>query len=376
MITTAHPYSTARRVTRVNLWQAEPMETPRLLFVHAHPDDETLTTGAHHRPLRRPRRAACRSSPARSARRARSSASGGRSWPSTRADQLGGYRIGELTAALAALGVDEPSFLGGAGPLARLGHGGHAAAAPAAVRRRRPRARPSARSSRSSASCARTSSSPTTRTAGYGHPDHIHAHRVTTAAVAAAAAPTIRASRGRCRSSTGRCMSTARHRRRARADSATCRRTGSGSTRRRRSDSAIADDEIDAVVDAPEQRAGQGGGAARARHPGHRRARRPVAARCRTTSRCRSAARSTTSWPRATPGERDDRGWETDLLAGLEPRIATARRGTLPTQSAARRKGRPWTRIWIPTCSTGRTAWTTSSGWSVRSCRVLDSIPT
>src|SRR3954454_25277101 len=31
------------------------------------------------------------------------------------ADQLGGYRISELTAALAALGVDRPRFLGGAG---------------------------------------------------------------------------------------------------------------------------------------------------------------------------------------------------------------------------------------------------------------------
>lgn len=32
-----------------------------------------------------------------------------------RADQLGGYRIGELTAALRALGVGPPQFLGGAG---------------------------------------------------------------------------------------------------------------------------------------------------------------------------------------------------------------------------------------------------------------------
>ena len=31
------------------------------------------------------------------------------------ADQLGGYRIGELTTALRALGVGEPIFLGGAG---------------------------------------------------------------------------------------------------------------------------------------------------------------------------------------------------------------------------------------------------------------------
>ena len=89
-------------------------ETPRLLFVHAHPDDETLTTGgtiAHY------------------------VASGADVHVVTctlgeegevigeryaqlavdAADQLGGYRISELTAALNALGVNEPNFLGGPG---------------------------------------------------------------------------------------------------------------------------------------------------------------------------------------------------------------------------------------------------------------------
>ena len=78
------------------------METPRLLFVHAHPDDETLTTGATI---------------------ARYVALGaqvqvitctlgeegeviGEQWAQLavdHADQLGGYRIAELTAALGTL---------------------------------------------------------------------------------------------------------------------------------------------------------------------------------------------------------------------------------------------------------------------------------
>ena len=103
------------------------------------------------------------------------------------ADQLGGFRIGELTAALRALGVDEPVFLGGAGRWRDSGMEG----TPPRHHQRFIDADP-ARSggrvwSRSSASCARTSSSPMTRTGGYGHPDHIHAHEVTMAAVAASA---------------------------------------------------------------------------------------------------------------------------------------------------------------------------------------------
>src|ERR1700755_423190 len=89
-------------------------ENARLLFVPAHPDVETLTTGgtiAHY------------------------VASGADVHVVTctlgeegeiigdryaqlgvdAADQLGGYRIGELPGALPALGVNEPNFLGGPG---------------------------------------------------------------------------------------------------------------------------------------------------------------------------------------------------------------------------------------------------------------------
>src|ERR1700716_1366887 len=89
-------------------------ETPRLLFVHAHPDDESLSNGATI---------------------AHYTSRGAQVWVVTctlgeegevigerwaelavdRAAQLGVFRIGELTAALSALGVPEPIYLGGAG---------------------------------------------------------------------------------------------------------------------------------------------------------------------------------------------------------------------------------------------------------------------
>jgi N-acetyl-1-D-myo-inositol-2-amino-2-deoxy-alpha-D-glucopyranoside deacetylase len=160
------------------------MEVPRLLFVHAHPDDETLTTGAtiaHY---------ASRGADVRvvtctlgeegeviGERWARLAVDG--------ADQLGGYRIGELTAALSELGVDGPIFLGGAGRWRDSGMAGTPPRGPqrfvdadprdavgalvAIIRELRPHVV--------------VSYDPN---GGYGHPDHIHAHEVTTAAVVAA----------------------------------------------------------------------------------------------------------------------------------------------------------------------------------------------
>src|SRR5580693_8195977 len=91
-----------------------PETTPRLLFVHAHPDDESLSNGAtiaHYT--------------ARGAQvRVVTCTLGeegeviGDRWAELaveRADQLGGYRIAELTTALRALGVSGPVYLGGAG---------------------------------------------------------------------------------------------------------------------------------------------------------------------------------------------------------------------------------------------------------------------
>ncbi|MEO3757670.1 N-acetyl-1-D-myo-inositol-2-amino-2-deoxy-alpha-D-glucopyranoside deacetylase [Mycobacterium sp. B14F4] len=160
--------------------------TPRLLFVHAHPDDETLTTGAtiaHY---------ASRGAQVRvvTCTLGEEGEVIGEQWAHLAvdaADQLGGYRIGELTAALAALGVDEPMFLGGAGRWRDSGMAGTpprhhprfldadfgeaVGALVAIIRGLRPHVV--------------VTYDPN---GGYGHPDHIHAHRVTMAAVEAAAA--------------------------------------------------------------------------------------------------------------------------------------------------------------------------------------------
>ncbi|KUH98085.1 N-acetyl-1-D-myo-inositol-2-amino-2-deoxy-alpha-D-glucopyranoside deacetylase [Mycobacterium sp. IS-3022] len=159
--------------------------TGRLLFVHAHPDDETLTTGAtiaHY--------------VARGAQvRVVTCTLGeegeviGERWAGLAvdaADQLGGYRIGELTAALGALGIGEPQFLGGAGRWRDSGMTGTplrhhqrfidadpgeaVGALVAVIRELRPHVV--------------VTYDPQ---GGYGHPDHIHSHEVTMAAVAAAA---------------------------------------------------------------------------------------------------------------------------------------------------------------------------------------------
>ena len=158
---------------------------PRLLFVHAHPDDETLNNGATI---------------------ARYAAAGaevtvltctlgeegeiiGDQWAHLgvdHADQLGGYRIGELTAALNHLGVPGPRFLGGAGCWRDSGMAG-------TPRRRQTRF--------ADADLGWVEDQVADVIAelrphvvvtydpngGYGHPDHIQAHRVTTAALSAAA---------------------------------------------------------------------------------------------------------------------------------------------------------------------------------------------
>src|SRR5215472_5991150 len=159
-------------------------ETPRLLFVHAHPDDESLSNGAtiaHY-----------------TARGAQVSVVTctlgeegeviGERWAElavAHADQLGGYRISELTTALRALGVGEPIYLGGAGRWRDSGMAGTAkrhhqrfidaeereavGALVAIIRQQRPHVV--------------VTYDPN---GGYGHPDHVHTHTVTASAVVAA----------------------------------------------------------------------------------------------------------------------------------------------------------------------------------------------
>jgi len=159
-------------------------ETPRLLFVHAHPDDESITNGvtiAHY--------------VARGAQVQVVTCTLGEEgevigdqWAQLavdHADQLGGYRIGELTAALHALGVNGPSYLGGPG---RWRDSGMVGTEP------RNRQRFVDADQREAVGALvdiiRTLRPHVVVTydpnGGYGHPDHIQAHVVTTAAVAAA----------------------------------------------------------------------------------------------------------------------------------------------------------------------------------------------
>lgn len=156
----------------------------RLLLVHAHPDDETLTTGGTI---------------------ARYAAEGvdvtvltctlgeegeviGDEWAqltADRADQLGGYRILELRRALRALGAGEPRFLGGAGHWRDSGMAGTPSAA-------NPRAWINADHEEAVSALVAVLRSVRPHVVvtydphgGYGHPDHIAVHERVTAAVEA-----------------------------------------------------------------------------------------------------------------------------------------------------------------------------------------------
>ncbi|HEX6870405.1 MAG TPA: N-acetyl-1-D-myo-inositol-2-amino-2-deoxy-alpha-D-glucopyranoside deacetylase [Micromonosporaceae bacterium] len=157
----------------------------RILFVHAHPDDETITTGATM---------------------ARYAAEGAQvtlvtctlgeegeihvpalaALAAGEADQLGGYRLVELERACAALGVTDHRFLGAAGRYRDSGMMGTPA-------NDHPRAFWRAdleQAARTLLEVIREVRPQVVVTydefGGYGHPDHIQAHRVTMRAVALA----------------------------------------------------------------------------------------------------------------------------------------------------------------------------------------------
>ena len=165
----------------------------RLLLVHAHPDDETLTTGGTiARYAAAPDTAVTLVTCTLGEQ--------GEVIPPTlallgpdHADQLGGHRIGELADACAALGLRDHRFLGGAGRwrdsgMVLAGHGVRAGlpdvlhprafAAPAAFDEQvdalvavLDEVRPQVVLSYGA-------------DGGYGHPDHIRAHDITAAATA------------------------------------------------------------------------------------------------------------------------------------------------------------------------------------------------
>ncbi|HEV7193828.1 MAG TPA: N-acetyl-1-D-myo-inositol-2-amino-2-deoxy-alpha-D-glucopyranoside deacetylase [Jatrophihabitantaceae bacterium] len=167
------------------------MNDRRLLLVHAHPDDESITTGATM---------------------ARYAAEGAQvtlltctlgeegevldpdlaQLAAAQADQLGGYRIGELAAAMRALGVTDHRFLGGAGRFRDSGMMDTPA-------NKHPRAFWRAAADPDVTAAAVAAAVEVIRevrpqvvityddNGDYGHPDHIMAHRVATEAVERAA---------------------------------------------------------------------------------------------------------------------------------------------------------------------------------------------
>ncbi|WP_410587697.1 N-acetyl-1-D-myo-inositol-2-amino-2-deoxy-alpha-D-glucopyranoside deacetylase [Amycolatopsis sp. lyj-23] len=155
----------------------------RLLFVHAHPDDESITTGASI---------------------ARYAAEGaevtvvtctlgeeGEVMPELAeleglrahtADQLGGYRVTELKAACAALGLSRHRYLGGLGRWRDSGMAGTPSAA-------HPRAFTGGSADEQAAQLAEILDEVRPQVVvtydafgGYGHPDHVRAHEITMAA--------------------------------------------------------------------------------------------------------------------------------------------------------------------------------------------------
>ena len=160
-------------------------ETPRLLFVHAHPDDETINNGvtiAHYASLG----AAVTVVTCTLGEEGEIIDDRWTRLAVDQADQLGGYRISELTAALRSLGLTGPKFLGGAG---RWRDSGMAGTPP---RHHTRFADADFAEAVAELVAIITELRPHVVVTydpdgGYGHPDHIQTHRVTTAAVAAAA---------------------------------------------------------------------------------------------------------------------------------------------------------------------------------------------
>jgi N-acetyl-1-D-myo-inositol-2-amino-2-deoxy-alpha-D-glucopyranoside deacetylase len=165
----------------------------RLLLIHAHPDDESITTGATM---------------------ARYAAQGVAvtlltctlgeegevlvpalsQLAADQADQLGGYRIGELASAMRTLGISDHRFLGGPGRFRDSGMMGVPANGhPRALWRAAEDADVFAAAVVAAVEVVREVRPQVTVTydpnGDYGHPDHIMAHRVATAAVEAAADP-------------------------------------------------------------------------------------------------------------------------------------------------------------------------------------------
>ena len=158
---------------------------PRLLLVHAHPDDETLATGGT---IARYAEAGVHITlvTCTLGEQGEVIPEELRGLAADAADQLGGYRVGELRAACAALGVTDQRFLGGIGRWRDSGMAGTRANA-------HPRAFASGSFDEQVGALVKIVDEvgpevvvSYDQNGGYGHPDHIRAHQVMMAAVSAA----------------------------------------------------------------------------------------------------------------------------------------------------------------------------------------------
>jgi N-acetyl-1-D-myo-inositol-2-amino-2-deoxy-alpha-D-glucopyranoside deacetylase len=223
------------------------------------------------------------------------------------ADQLGGYRIRELTEALSILGAGEPVFLGGPG---RWRDSGMAGTEPGRHTRFIDAGGAAVQELAEIIAGFRPHVVVTyDPEGGYGHPDHMHAHTVTTAAVAESAQ-----SRWAVPKFYWSVLSTSA----VTEALAAVSDVPDGWIRPQPSDIDFGypDDKIDAVIDAREHVPTKA--AALAAHA----TQLVVAPDRRTCALSNNIALPIVGTEHyvlaaGTPGPRDARGWETDLLAGL-----------------------------------------------------------
>jgi N-acetyl-1-D-myo-inositol-2-amino-2-deoxy-alpha-D-glucopyranoside deacetylase len=291
------------------------MDIPRLLFVHAHPDDETLTTGAtiaHY---------VARGATVRvvTCTLGEEGEVIGERWAQLAvdgADQLGGYRVAELTLALRELGLAEPYYLGGAGHWRDSGMDG----APGRSGRRFAEADPDEAVGALVAIIRElrphvvVSYDPN---GGYGHPDHIQAHRVTAAAVAAAGGTEHPGDPWEVPKFYWTVMARSALQDGFVAMSDVDLPSSWHRISAEEFDFAYADGDIDAIVEAPESRAAKV--AALRAHATQVKV-DPSGRVCALSNDMALPIGDSEHYVLAagTAGPRDGRGWETDLLAGLK----------------------------------------------------------
>jgi len=290
------------------------MEIPRLLFVHAHPDDETISTGAtiaHYAALGAQVNVV-------TCTLGEEGEVIGERWAHLvvdEADQLGGYRIGELTSALTELGVDKPIFLGGAG---RWRDSGMKGTPPRAWQRFIDADSEEAVGAlveiiRDLRPHVVVTYDPN---GGYGHPDHQHAHEVTTAAVAASGGPLYPGEPWAVPKFYWNVMANSSIEEGARQLADIDLPPTWSRVSREEFDWGYADADIDAVIDAPDSRAAK---VAALRAYTTQVTVEPGGRACALSNDLAVPIGASEHYVLAAgvAGERDDRGWETDLLAGL-----------------------------------------------------------